>query len=667
MRRLAPFVLVGLVVTLPTPTFAAGRLAGADRTALSRADQVLNAEEAAGELIVEAVFQPQRLSPERQQGTLAVRVDLTPRPPANPGPADEIPRFRLSFVLEDRAGETLVRHDQLDAAGPVEAPDWSLDAVLDLPAELRDVVLIVEEVATGRWGGAVVDITDEPAELGRGAAFSIRPGVWVLDGGASAPAPWNGPSGGGSGHAHGAPAPTAGEAPPAPEPPPLVEGPSATLRLLPPRGRLTGEVTFEPLLGDVAVTKVVYQVDGVTAATATKEPFRGRVRLKGPGQRQTVTAIAYAQGDSRIGQDSLVVNDPGTGFRVKLTEAGAKSASGDLAVQAQASVPADARLDRVEIYAGSDLVNKGPGPSLFATIPAGQLAAAGYLRAVATLADGSAIEDVRVLADEGLVEEVEVNLVELYAVVTDREGRPVKGLESKDFTAKLDGKRQTLERVSFASDVPLMLGLLIDTSGSMDIQLPEAKQAAGQFLSSVLGKIDRAFVVDFSDRPRLRHRPSGNVFDLIGSFRGMQAAGSTALYDAVLFSLLEFATSPGRRALVLLTDGSDTQSRFGPNRVVQNARRLGVPVYLIVLGGKRAVSGTASLEIAAVTKETGGRLFFPETAADLSSVYKQIQEELRSQYLLTFYTDKVLPPDTRKAVDLEVNRSGLDARLVVKP
>ncbi len=659
-----------LVLSLSTPLLAQS-LSSLDRTALTRADRVLT-EEDGGDLFVEAGYLPKRLSEDRQQGTLHLLIDLADLPPATsvPGAGPSQRRFRITLVLEDKDGATRLHHEEIQPTLPSNTGFLSFESEVELPAEVRDVVALVEELASHRWGGAVVEEVDEESEVPDDAVASIRPGVWALAGGdgGAPPAPTTAtaqaPSPGSAPGPTPQPAPAAAPATTPPAAPTL--GPSSVLRLLPPRSRnLAGPIEFEVLAADYAVTQVQFLLDGTAVLTDSKEPFQTRIRLTGPGHPQTVTAVALTADGRRLGQDTLTVNEISRNFRVRLVEAGPRAADGSLEVEARAELPAGAQLARMELYASDSRLAGGAGPAVRTRVTAEVLAASAFLRATATLTDGSAVEDVRLLTEGVLAESVEVNLVEVYTVVTDRDGRPARDLSATDFRVKLGGKPQSLERASVANDVPLLLGLLVDTSGSMEFLLPEAKQAAGQFLSQSLGRIDRAFVVDFSDRPRLRHRPSGNVGELLASFRTFQAAGSTALYDSLLFSLLEFSSQPGRHALVALTDGSDTQSRSGPNKVIQYARRLGVPVYLIVLGGKRAVTGTASLEIAALAKETGGRLAFPESVEELSGVYQQIEEELRSQYLLTFYTERELSPDTLRSIKVDVNGKGRDARVVV--
>ena len=123
------------------------------------------------------------------------------------------------------------------------------------------------------------------------------------------------------------------------------------------------------------------------------------------------------------------------------------------------------------------------------------------MRVVARFADGSEIEDARLV--EAAAERVEVNLVQVFAVVTDRDGAPRRDLSRDDFELRLAGREQTIDRFAPAEQVPLVLGLVIDTSGSMWTLMPDTRQAGSLFLARTLRAGDRAFLVDFDTRPRL--------------------------------------------------------------------------------------------------------------------------------------------------------------------
>ncbi|MEO1370311.1 MAG: VWA domain-containing protein, partial [Acidobacteriota bacterium] len=152
---------------------------------------------------------------------------------------------------------------------------------------------------------------------------------------------------------------------------------------------------------------------------------------------------------------------------------------------------------------------------------------------------------------------------------------------------------------------------------------------------------------------------------LMRGLNRLEAAGKTAMYDAIVFSLLQFENQGGRRALVVLSDGDDIDSRFGPKQCIDMARDAGVPVYVIGLGALDTLRRSLpKRELRQITEETGGNLFFVDTFEQLADAYAQINAELRSQYSLGFYADDDLTDDDKREVEVRV-RGGLDARTVV--
>jgi VWFA-related protein len=702
-RRLAPVSLLLALSAAAADPPPAGAPAAAppitleDRVALARADGLFADVEASGELDVEAAFLVQAMGAgSGMQGELEVLVDLAPLRQRLEGGG--VPGagtvFRVSLVVEVRGEGARVVHQEVAAGDLGDAGWWYFTAPTELPEPLRQAAVVVEEPFSGLWGAAAAEPTDDRMEPPAAAAMASRPGVWSFtgeggEGGGGVVAQAAGGSPGGPAPAPVPAAPAAATAAPAPAAAtaaPATPGPAAergtVVRLLPPRGHAEGSVHFETLVSDPDVARVVFSLDGKEVATSRAEPFDARIALAGPGHPQTVGAVAYGADDKWLGEDRLTLNDPVHTFRARLVRVEGQPAAGGVDVEAQVDVPSTARLDRVEIYFNDTLAARFAAPPYQTHVDTTGASGQDFIRVAAFLTDGTSVEDVRLLNARGVVEQVEVNLVELFVVVNDKEGHPVKDLGAGDFTVRQGGKPVHIERVSFASDVPLSLGLVIDTSASMQFIMNETKQAAAGFLSQVLGDGDRAFLVDFATRPRLRQPSTGDLMELIDSFRGMQAEGYTALFDAVIFSTLEFTDGPGRRALVLLTDGDDYKSHFGPNRAIQYARRTGVPVYVIVLeegggadlgpvlGGRRrqaAIRGSTRMELEAVTGQTGGRLYFADGVDALPGIYSEIDEELRSQYLLTYYSQSELSDADRRSIDVRTDRRGLDARTVVNP
>jgi GNAT superfamily N-acetyltransferase len=184
----------------------------------------------------------------------------------------------------------------------------------------------------------------------------------------------------------------------------------------------------------------------------------------------------------------------------------------------------------------------------------------------------------------------------------------------------------------------------------MEALMPDTKDAGARFLGNTLRPADRAFLVDFDTQPHLAHAASGELVSLIRSFGRFRADGFTALYDAIIFSMLQFEEgTEGRRALVLLTDGDDYKSKYSQGRCIRYGKDLGVPVYILGLGGIfNPRGGLPKIDLEGIVEGTGGRIFYIHDTSEIGRAYDRINAELRSQYLLAFSSDREL---TQKELD----------------
>ncbi|MEM8995285.1 MAG: VWA domain-containing protein [Acidobacteriota bacterium] len=437
------------------------------------------------------------------------------------------------------------------------------------------------------------------------------------------------------------------------------------LRLVPPRDQpASGPTYFHVLTSTVAVERVAIEVDGEKVAEDKRAPFRLRVPLARPAKVQTVRAVGYDSLGVPMAEDSVRINLVDAPFRVRITDFEGDPASGRVTIAGRVSVPADATLDRLEVWYNEELVETVRERTIRLDLETPDVSPTDYLRLAAFLADGSSIDDVLLLATPE-VEEVDVNLVELHAVVTGRGGATVSDLPRDAFEIRYRGRPQPTASFAYADDVPLTLGLLVDTSGSMELLMHDTRRAAAKFIGQTILPRDQAFVVDFDQQPRLLHDVSGDVVSLMRGLNRLEAAGKTAMYDAIVFSLLQFENQGGRRALVVLSDGDDIDSRFGPKQCIEMARDAGVPVYVIGLGALDTLRRSLpKRELRQITEETGGNLFFVDTFEQLAEAYAQINAELRSQYSLGFYAEDDLTDDDKREVEVRV-RGGLEARTVV--
>ena len=286
-----------------------------------------------------------------------------------------------------------------------------------------------------------------------------------------------------------------------------------------------------------------------------------------------------------------------------------------------------------------------------------------YLSVTATLDDGSRAEEVRFLNAPEYLEEVDVKLVELYTTVTDKSGRLAKGLTETDFTVKEDGRTQTISKFELVEDLPLTIGIVIDTSGSMAESLGEAKLAALGFLENMITLRDKVFAVSFSSQPALLIPQTEDVEAVEESVEDLVAAGMTTLHDAVVTSLYYFRGVRGRRAMILLSDGDDTASGLEYRDALEYARRSGVSIYTIGLG-VGGLNIKVKNKLTELAKETGGRNFMIAKASELSGVYREIEEELRSQYLLAYSSDKPSPDGAFRTIEVKVSGGKFKARTI---
>jgi Ca-activated chloride channel homolog len=197
--------------------------------------------------------------------------------------------------------------------------------------------------------------------------------------------------------------------------------------------------------------------------------------------------------------------------------------------------------------------------------------------------------------------------------------------------------------------------------------MEDTRRAASSFLVNTVRSDDQAFLVEFDDRPRLIAEPTNDIPRLLNAFGRLQASGATALYDALNFSLVQFADAPGRRALVLLTDGEDYGSRTTPRQCVAQAKKLGVPIYVISLVGLDTERARATVDpiLDGMARSTGGRTYQIREIQELAEAYGQINAELRNQYVLTLATDGPLDDAELSKIEVKVKGSGLSARTAI--
>jgi VWFA-related protein len=268
--------------------------------------------------------------------------------------------------------------------------------------------------------------------------------------------------------------------------------------------------------------------------------------------------------------------------------------------------------------------------------------------------------------DQDAVIKVDVDLVNILATVRSKNGALLGNLNKEDFRIFEDAKEQTVKYFTRETDLPLTIGLLVDVSGSQERLIETEKRAAYQFFSQVLRKKDLAFLISFGADAELLQDSTGSpklLQDGLNQLRlsvpvggvtpgpvptARQAAG-TILYDAIYLAADErMKGEVGRKAIVVITDGVDTGSRKSRDQAIEAAQRADAIIYSIYYVdyqqyGYYGGGGGGEGELKKMSNETGGRVFHIDRKNTLEDAFREIQEEMRSQYSIGY-----APTNTKK-------------------
>ena len=236
-----------------------------------------------------------------------------------------------------------------------------------------------------------------------------------------------------------------------------------------------------------------------------------------------------------------------------------------------------------------------------------------------------------------------VDEVNVVFTVTDKRDHFVKDLTQNDFRVYDDNKpAQSIQSFSRQTNLPLRVGLLIDASNSVRDRFKFEQEAAIEFLNQIIRpRFDKAFVIGFDTTPEVTQDFTDSPEKLSKGVRMLRAGGGTAMYDAIYYACRDKLMKEDqgvmatRRAIILLSDGEDNQSRVSREEAVEMAQRAEVIIYAISTNTSgMKLRGDKVLEHFA--EETGGKAFFPFKIEDVANAFTEISDELRSQYAIAY-------------------------------
>jgi Ca-activated chloride channel family protein len=254
---------------------------------------------------------------------------------------------------------------------------------------------------------------------------------------------------------------------------------------------------------------------------------------------------------------------------------------------------------------------------------------------------------------------VDVTRVQLLFTVSDKKGRFVSNLARNDFEVFESKKSQSITEFTAESDLPLRLAILIDTSNSIRDRFKFQQEAASDFVNTVVRPgADKAVVVSFDTAAELVADLTDDPEKLVAAIRSLRPGGGTALYDAVFFAcrdklMQDTPRHKFRRAMVILSDGDDNQSRWTRDQALEMAHKADVVVYTISTN-RSGMEADGDKVLKYFAEQTGGQAFFPFKAQDLAQSFENIANELRHQYNVLYRPEPLKTDGLYHPVDVKV-------------
>jgi Ca-activated chloride channel family protein len=242
---------------------------------------------------------------------------------------------------------------------------------------------------------------------------------------------------------------------------------------------------------------------------------------------------------------------------------------------------------------------------------------------------------------------VSLTQVNVLFTVTDKKGRFVTDLNVNDFEVIENKKSQFIQQFTAESDLPLRLALLVDTSNSIRQQFRFEQQAAIRFINGVMrSNQDHMMLISFDSTPELVSDLTSSIAVLEKGVNAMRPGGGTSLYDAIYYAakeklMIDQPREKFRRAMILISDGDDTQSRYTRDQALEMAQKADTVIYAISTNNTRE-DKDGDLVLKYLTDETGGQAFFPLKVEDLDQSFENIANELRHQYNLFYHPEPLL-------------------------
>ncbi len=434
---------------------------------------------------------------------------------------------------------------------------------------------------------------------------------------------------------------------------------------------------------DTNLLWVEFHIDGKLIATDREPPYECSYDFGEAPLEHEIAVIGYYPKETiyraplppEQKEEALPPREP-EGLEVKITSPAPNTyLSGKVTISAEVSTPPGTSVERVEFYIDQRLVFIDREPPYQFTWDAGQEFNRKIIEVVAYNSEGEKGSDLIISRDlEGYLFEARVNLVTLDVTVTDKRDKYISGLDKDDFRVYEDGALQAITHFT-QEERPLVIGLLLDSSGSMGgLKIIRAKAGAKKFIRTLKDDED-AFIIDFDSEVKVIQDFTSDKGKLLTAIDFADADGATALNKALWEGIKKLEDKTGRKAIILLSDGYDTVQEMTEEQVLEAAKRAEVKIYSIGIVERWITppvpfrrqapfeeKGLGEIVLKSLSDWTGGEAFFPQSVSRLDDIYLQIARELRSQYAMGYASSNKEEDGSWRTIKVELTDKDLKAR-----
>lgn len=417
-------------------------------------------------------------------------------------------------------------------------------------------------------------------------------------------------------------------------------------------GEYTGVVDLAIDPG-VEGAKVNVTIDGQKIATNLLAPYHLNVDFGPTPLHHKITITAISPKGRRV-QWTETINQGNLPLSVKVKQIDGRT------FEAETTAPNEDPIALVQLWdSGHAIASISEAPYRF-EVPDSMLAG-GFVQVTAKTRSGEEAADFWSAGGDIVAEELQIRTIPIFVSVVDRNGNTLDDVDRSQFRILDNESEGKIIEFGKAFDQPISIALLLDASASMTYSMQHAAKAAADFVAKALKDGDRCSVTAIQDVPRRKQPLTGDRAGIAKAVTGITPLGRTALYDAVISAIRELREEKNRRAIVILTDGSDTGSNYTYEDAHKMAREAGIPIYFIAYEGSANSRDLEQLRFLAA--ETGG-FVATATQQNLMAKYEAIEKDLRAQFAIKYQVSDFGKSNEYRTVRVVMDSPKLTARTI---